>query len=178
MDLCASADAWFGLAGVAVGFILGELSGVVRRKLEISRRRKLIVSELKSILSQLPQKLDLLTKARDALKRKEVLPLMSVRILTAGYESVLADLYPHLTDLQRNCLHVIYERVRVAEEFMASFEASFLSALERDGLENARNVYSGLIEDIRNSYKVVEDLAKSYLADNPIDVFYVAKGAD
>src|SRR5258705_549395 len=80
-----SLQPWIGLIGVAVGFALGEVSRIMRRRLEIWRKKRLISSELRSVLAQIPDKRYLLQKASVALRRMEVLPLASVHVSTAGY---------------------------------------------------------------------------------------------
>ena len=167
----ASPQPWWALAGVVVGFCLAEGMRYVRYRWEIHRDRRLVKEELRAVLAQLPQKADILRKAIAKLQQKQVLPTMSVHALTTGYSSVLSALYPHLSLVERNCLHVIYERLRVMDEVMDSLERDFLAAVREKTVDNPWVVYADRLDDMLHSVGVVEELAKSYLSGKPVDVF-------
>lgn len=171
----SSSAPWVALAGVALGFLLGEGSRYARYRWEISRNKKLVRRELQTVLSQIPQKRDILHQAIAHLKQKQCMPMLSVRSVTTGYYSVLEALYPHLRLLERNCLHVIFERLRVVDDQMDGFEESFVRALKDKIIEDPSLTYVGRLEELLESYAVIEYLARSYLAKNPIDVFAIGE---
>jgi hypothetical protein len=162
---------WVALIGAIVGFLFGEGSRLIRHYWQIHRNKQLVKAELKAILAQLPYKKDILNQAIISMKGGRLLPMVSVRVLAIGYQSVLEELYPHLSALQRHCLHVIYERLRLADQFMDSFEDDFTKAIREKTFPDPWAAYIGKTEEILESYRVVEDLAQSYLSCNPIDVF-------
>ena len=163
---------WYApLVGVAVGFVLAEGSRYLCYRWVIVRDKRAIKTELRSILSQLPQKRDVLTQAIESLRADKLLPTRTVRAVVTGYSTLLPNLYPHLNLLQRNCLHVIYERLRVADEITDSFEEDFLRAVREKVMKDPWGMYSARLGELLESYQMVEDLAKSYLDGNPIDVF-------
>lgn len=164
---------WIGVFGVIVGFLLGEGSRYARRRWEIWRNKRIIRTELQSILSQIPNKKDILSQAIAHFRQKRFMPTLSVRMGTTGYYSVLGDLYPHLTTAQRNSLHVIYERLRVADEQMDNLEESFVRAVKDKIITDPWDTYTGKLAELLESYKVVEQLAREYLAGRPINVFEV-----
>ena len=173
--MTTSASPWIGLAGVAVGFLLGEGSRYARYRWEIWRNRRIVRTELQSILAQLPQKRDILQQAIGHMTEHKFMPTKAVRILATGYYSVLEDLYPHLKPIERNCLHIIFERVRVAEETLDKLEESFVRAVKDKVVSDPWGTFAGQLEETRESYKVVEELARSYLANKPEDVFAVGR---
>ena len=164
---------WIGLAGVALGFLLGEGSRYARYRWEICRKRKIVRTELQSVLAQLPQKRDILQQAIAHIATKRFMPTKSVRMVSTGYYAVLGDLYPHLKPIERNCLHVIYERLRVGEEMLDEFEDSFVKAVKDEIVTDPWETFGGRLEEVLASYTVVNDLAQSYLAGKPVDVFNV-----
>jgi hypothetical protein len=159
------------LAAVVVGFMLGEGSRYIREKLRIWRLKRTIRKELKSIKFQIPQKKDILSQLVDNLKKKALLPGLSVPIVSVGYNEMIKDLYDHLSSLQRNCLHVIYERVRIADKVLGSFKDDFLAAAKGGLLSDPWKAFTDQFEEIDKSYDVVLDLIDSYLSGIPIDVF-------
>ena len=173
MSTPTSIQPWLALIGVVVGFLLGEGSRLGRYFWQIRRNKELVRSELKAVLAQIPQKRDILNQAIPALQKGHVLPMQSVRAVATGYQSVLEDLYPHLSDLERNCLHVIYERLRVADEFMDAFEDNLTRIVREKTFPDPWSVHIGKIEEMLQSYAVVEELAQSYLSGSPKDVFCV-----
>ena len=168
-----SAQPWVALIGAVVGFSLGEGSRLFRGWWSIRKNKNVIAAELQSILYQISDKLDILNQELEHLKSKRVMPMLGVRSVMIGYQSIVQDLYPHLSVLERNCLHVIYERLRVADEFMESFESDISTAIREKVIEDPCNVFAGKIEDMIASYSTVKDLTTSYLAGTPIDVFRV-----
>jgi hypothetical protein len=172
--MCASSvSPWVGLIGVAIGFALGEGSRYGRYRWEIERNRKIVRAELESVLAQLPQKRDILQQAIEHLKEKRFMPTQSVRVVATGYYSVLDALYPHLKPTSRNCLHVIFERLRVADEIMDEFEESFVRAVKDKIIPDPYTTFSERLEELLQSYSVVEQLARSYLDGKPTNVFQV-----
>lgn len=169
-------DAWIGLAGVALGFVLGEGWAAVRRWRDVRRDKRTLIAELETIVAQIPDKIYLLYKAIAALEKSEVLPLTSVRVVTSSYEQTYENLLPHLTQKQRNCLHVVYERIRVAEEFMESFHTNLLGMINANSSDDPIGSYKGIAHDMKDSYMVVLDLIRSYLDGKPIDVFPTTSG--
>jgi hypothetical protein len=169
----SSVSPWIGLAGVAIGFALGEGSRYARYRWETARNRRIVRTELESVIAQLPQKRDILQQAIAHMNEKRFMPTLSVRMVATGYYSVLEDMYPHLKPLQRNCLHVIFERIRVADEQLDKFEQSFVAAMKDKVITDPWITFCGRLEELLESYAVVEALSRSYLANKPIDVFSV-----
>lgn len=176
MSAPSSLSPWIALAGVVVGFLLGEGSRYARYRWEIWRNKKIVWTELQTILSQLPQKRDILRQAIAHLKQQRFMPTLSVHSVVTGYHSVLDDLYPHLSLVERNCLHVLYERLRVADEQMEGFEESFINAVKDKIIDDPWSAYTGRLEELLQSFDVVEHLARAYIAKKTIDVFSQGAG--
>lgn len=176
MSSSSSIQPWVvALIGTVVGFLLSEGSRLVQYFWQIQRNKKLVRSELRAVLAQIPQKRAILIQAVGALRGKAILPMQSVRIVATGYHSVLEELYPHLLELQRNCLHVIYERLRVADEFMDEFEANLAKAVQEERFSDPWSLYIVKVEEILQSYVVIEELARSYLLGAPKNVFDIRR---
>ncbi len=143
----------------------------MRYRVDIWRNRRLVLTELQSVLAQIPQKRDILHQAMAHMKEQRFLPMVSVGTVTLGYYSVQASLYPHLTPMERNCLHIIFERLRVADEQMDGMEEGFMRAIKDKVLTDPWNVFANRCEELLTSYDMVAELATSYLEKNPIDVF-------
>lgn len=101
------------------------------------------------------------------------MPTLSCRTVATGYYSVLEDLYPHLSLRERTCLHIIFERLRVADEQAHGFGRNFIGAVKDKILPDPWNTFAGGLEELLESYSVIEQLARSYLAGKPEDVFGV-----
>jgi hypothetical protein len=161
------------LLGVVLGFSLGEGSRWIREKVHIRRLKHTIRLELTAVLAQINDKKDILRQAIEALNNGRVLPMMAVRAVTMGYRSYIEELYEHFSDIERNCLHVIYERLRVADEHMESFHEDFQKAVKDGMVENPWDAFVGYLEDLVDSYEVIKKLIDSYLYANPEDVFHI-----
>lgn len=159
------------LAAVIVGFMLGEGSRYLREKVRIWRLKRTIRNELESIRRQIPQKRAIVSQIITDLGKKVLLPGLSVPIISVGYIQLIKEVYEHLCPAQRNCLHVIYERLRVADEVLSRFMDDFIAAMKEGVLADPWKAYSDQLGDINASYNIVGDLIDSYLSGSPIDVF-------
>ncbi|MBN8476774.1 hypothetical protein [Sulfuritalea sp.] len=159
------------LAAVFLGFMLGEGSRYIRERLRVFRLKRTIQKELESIQRQIPQKKEIVSQIIGNLGKRVLLPGLSVPIISLGYDELIKAVYEHLSPLQRNCLHVIYERLRVADNTLANFKDDFLAMIKAGVLADPWKAFADQFQDINASYDVVEDLIASYLSNRPIDVF-------
>lgn len=95
----------------------------------------------------------------------------SVRSINSGYNQYIAELYEHYSLIEKNCLHVIYERLRICDEILSDFEQCFLDALQRGVIKEPYKAYAERLQDIYDNYTVIEELIKSFLSGTPKDVF-------
>lgn len=174
MKLCEIPTPAWSLLGVVLGFSLGEGARWIREKYRIRRLKRAIQNELSAILAQIEDKKDILRQAVQALHQSRVLPMVAVRAITLGYNSHIKDLYEHYSEIERNCLHVIYERLRVADQHMESFHEDFQKALKDQLVNDPWKAYAGYLGDIINSYDVVRTLIQSFLNGKPEDVFHTS----
>lgn len=162
---------WIALIGVIIGFLLGEGSRYLRYWIQVRRNKMLIRTELQSILKQLPQKSEILILAIEAMEKQQVLATNSVRAITIGYYAVREGVYLHLESTERNCLHVIYERLRIADEQMEELENFMIQSVKNGIPPNPSGAYIDRCEDLLRSYEVVSDLVGSYLSGRRVNVF-------
>ena len=168
----------WGLIGVVLGFALGEGSRLIRERLRIRRLKGAIRSELQAILAQIPDKEDMLRQAINALENRTVLPMAAVRFATTAYGSSIGDLYEHYSDLDRNCLHVIYERLRVSDSRTESFFEDFLKSIKDKVIDDPWKAYVTHLVEIDESFKVVKRLIDSFLTGKADDVFHIIEKRD
>jgi hypothetical protein len=170
LQLFKSSPFW-GIVGVIVGFILGEVSRYLRYRLRIRKLKKMIMRELEAILSQIPQKKDIIKKMINSLDEQKVLPGTSINFITNGYNRYLSEIYEHLSNLQKNCLHCIYEYLRIIDETLASFEQRFISGINEGVVSNPFEEFKKPLNDLMDTCNTSEMLIRSYLSGKPEDVF-------
>jgi len=159
--------------GALLGFLFGEASHLLRQRYRIRRLKHLIREELKAIAAQMEQKKDIIRKIIKNLDEKNILDGRSVHMLSIGYKNHISDLYEHLTVKQRNCLHVIYERIVVMDDFMDSIKKEFVFDQKQNIYNDLYGGYKVILQDFLQSCSVVDGLIQSYLNNDPTDVFYV-----
>ena len=162
--------AW-GLVGVLLGFFLGEGNRLIREECRIHKLKKVLKSELRSIRSQIESKEDILLQAIQECKTRRILPTISVRTVRTGYDAHIDDLYIAYSGLERNCLHVIYERLRICDELMDAYDKNFQESLERGIVKEPWDVVINQLEELLQSYDVIDRLIQSFLEGAPKDVF-------
>jgi hypothetical protein len=168
---------FWGVIGTVLGVVLGFFLNVayasfVRRK-HISNLKTALKDECKSLLCQLPLLIDIFEQCIDNLKQGKILPGAAVHSLSTVYSSAIAELYPYLKLKDRNLLHVVYERLRVGDEILENYESNLSREIKENLIGNPIQGWISRMTEQIGSYKVINDLIKSYLDGNPKDVFYI-----
>ena len=162
--------AW-GLVGVLLGFFLGEGYRLMLESYNIRKMKEVLQTELLSINAQIKSKEDILLQAIQSFQAGRVLPTISVRTVRTGYDAFIGTLYLIYSERERNCLHVIYERLRISDEIMDSFDKNFKESLKSGLIEQPWGVAVGQLEELLQSYDVIDGLIQSFLDGIPKDVF-------
>ena len=168
-------EAVLGLVGVIVGFLLSELSQSWRARSRIARARSAVTNELRSLHGQIPQLKDICNRAIKELRARTLLPTLAVPAMSSAYDANIEELQAHLTVRERNCLHIIYSRLNVADKVLSELEQDFRSAMSQSVFDNPFEAFADRLTDIYRSYDVIDTLIASFLKGEPIDVFYIEK---
>ena len=168
------------LIGVAVGFLLGEGSRLLRDWLRIRRLRAALCAECRSLVAQIPKLIETTKECVAKLRSAQALPSRPIRAVTTIYHAVIAELAPHLTVSERSVLHVAYDRLRAGDELLAAYEdkvadrlPTFRQGLYGSQLSDPIGTYMSKLSDLVGSYEEARRLLQSFLDGKPEDVFHV-----
>src|SRR6266540_7343002 len=114
------------LVGVILGWGLGEGTRWLRQALAFRRLREAVRAECEVLLDQLPDLKDMIDQVVRALGNEAVLPAGHVHTRKTAYAAVVAAGFPGLKRWERNLLHVVYERLRVADEVLDRYARDLL----------------------------------------------------
>ena len=165
---------FYGFIGIILGFVLSQYAMSWREFWSRKRAKKLILEELSANLALIPQKIDLVNKIRTALIKKELLSGESVPFITRAYDRFVLDAFFQLSTIQRDSLHVIYERMKQVNSYLPRFESELLNHLNLKIVNDPFAMYITRMDEILNSLGIVERLIEKYLEGKPVDVFYRA----
>ena len=157
--------------GVLLGFGLGELSRIIREWRQRRRLKAALLDELDMNLHLIPQKEDNLQNMIKALRNKTLLPGKSVHSASTVFRTHIGEIGAHLEPIYRDNLHVIYEHLRVNDEFMDQFEQEFKRDRQLKIMENPWDAYVTFLSDLLDSLNVVKRLISALRSKNPTDVF-------
>lgn len=130
-----------------------------------------MTAECTAILNQLPQVRELVDHVIAALQQQQILPATHVHTPRAVYTLAVTDLIPRLPTAERNLLHVAYEHLRVADEFLDGYGRDLLADLREGVIDDPWAAYESHLRDIATSLDTVQGLLGSYLKGEPIDPF-------
>ena len=159
------------LAAVCLGFLLSQFATTWRDIWKGRKAKRLISEELSSNLAILPQKREIIGQIIRELSRKKILPGESVPFMTTSYDLNLHLAYEYLKPLQRDSLHVIYERAKQSDAYLSRFESELLKHLDLKLIPNPYAMFVVRMREILETYRVIEDLSTKYISDMPVDVF-------
>ena len=164
-------EAWLGIAGVVVGFLLGEGSRWARERLNVRGIKRAIKEELGTILGQIDEKKDMLNQAIRALAQSQVLPLESLPVSSRIYDLSISRIAPDLSRAERNCLYAIHGRLRVYDRLLDSFEERVKRDIQMNVMTDPLAVHSTWLSSFVEDYDLVVSLVDGYLGGKPKDVW-------
>ena len=165
------------LLGVIVGFVLNELSQIIKKWRLTKQLKDALHDELNSNLYQLDQKIDIAHQMKTAIEQGNFLPSMSVPFASSVYSHHFPSILKDLSSIQRDNISHIYSNLRLLDEITFSMEKSYKEDIQGSVLADINSAYLGKIDDIINNYHVLKQLIASYLEGNPKDIYYRNKSA-
>lgn len=169
--------AFWGIIGTVLGVVLGFFLNVAHsyylRRKRICDLKKALRDECKSLVSQLPQLVDIYEQCVQKLNQGKILPGPAVSSLSTVYRSTISEIYPYLSLKERNLLHVVYERLRVGDEILQNYVSILSRELQEPLIKDPIQGWIVRMNDQIDSYRIIEGLLKSYINKEPIDVFNI-----
>ncbi len=160
------------LLGVIVGFVLNEVSQLIKKRLLTKQLKKALVDELESNLYQLDQKIDIANQMINAINQGKFLPGISVAFASSVYFHHFPSILTDFNSIQRDNIRHIYSSLIVLDEITSSLEKSYKEDIQTSVLADITTAYSHKVEDIIYSYNILKILITSYLKGNPVDIYY------
>lgn len=164
-------EAIWSLLGVVLGFALAESAQWLKRLRLKSRLRKSLIAELQSITRMVPSKVDVLSQAESHFKAGRVMPAQSTHFPREIYSRTIIEAPEILKDWERDCLHIIHERLRVVDAAMDSMEERFISINASYSSGQAMLAAVGSINDLKESLSQTSALAQSVVSGARVDVY-------
>lgn len=170
------------LGGVALSFVLqffyqkrrDEGLAIRERAADealLEKKREAIENELSTNAALLPQKKDLLLKIQKLLCQGKLLRSPSVRFPAYCYSNYIGEVTTSLTSRQRENLVIIYETLRIIDEYMDNFHSEYMDIMKKCvGVISFRGTYIGEIKDLVDQCSLAELLINKYLAGKPIKI--------
>ena len=163
------------LGGTIVGFFLNEGSRSIRDWKERSRLTRALREELETNLYQIEHKKDTLKTMIGALQENKVLGGLSVPCASAVYASHFPTIVKHLKPIERDLVQNVYGRMQLNDQFMTSFEESFKKDLKENIVKDSWAAYIAKLTELLDSYGVAQEVIKSFLEGQPVDVYQRSK---
>ncbi|MHB8068622.1 MAG: hypothetical protein ACYDIC_12075 [Desulfobaccales bacterium] len=163
----------WGLIGVVLGFSLNVVHSFIMKKIRVRQLKKALRDECQSLLSQVPQLVDIFEQCIDNLSQGKILPGPAVRSLSTVYRSTISEIYPYLSLKERNLLHVVYERLRVGDEILENYVSILSRELQEKLIKDPIQGWIVRMKGQIDSFVIIDDLLKSYIKCEPRDVFNV-----
>ena len=168
-------ESFWALVGVFLGFILGEVSRVIRERRELQDLKSGLWDELEANRWQIAQKRDIVRQMIDALASGHLLPGSSVPPITGIFDNHFGSVVKALKPIERDNVHHIYSLLKKNDAFLDSFEHSFKADVEGP-IKDPFAAYSTRLQEIDQSYGVTEVLIGDLLRGQPRDIYYRRSG--
>jgi len=162
-------DAWIGLVGVVIGFVLSTGQTLVADFLRRRRLRRALEDELRANLRAFTDKLDIIYQWQQHRKNNLVFDMRSVPFLRAIYDGHYAELVQKMTAKERNVLHFVYSYFATVDATMAQFGDDIAGKMPPEA-DNIIARYDACLADFAPLASKAEELINSFLAGMPVDV--------
>lgn len=164
-------EAIWSLFGVVLGFVLAESAQWLKLHRLRNRLRKSLLAELQSITRMVPSKVDVLNQAESHFKAGRVMPTQSTRFPREIYSRIIIETPEVLKNWERDCLHIIYERLRVVDISMESMEERFISINSSYSREQAVSAAVGSINGLKETLSQTCVLVQAVISGEHVDVY-------
>lgn len=158
------------LGGVVIGFFLQFFHQRGRDRALLTKKRRAIESELRTNAGMIPQKKDLLLKIQSELRKGKLLRGSSVRFPAYCYLDYIGEVSVLLTSRQRENLVIIYETLRIIDEYMDHLYSEYMEMKQSAIVPNFHKRYIGEIGDLVDQCSLAETLTEKYLAGEPVRI--------
>lgn len=167
-------EALWSLLGVFVGFILAEGTQWVKSKLSDRELRKGLTAELQSIIRMIPSRVNILQQAEDHLKNSHSMPTTSTHFPNHIYSNIIKNNPNIITPNERDCLHILYERLRIIDASMDNLESRLTTIAST--YSKAQGIEASLVavRDLKEALDSSTPLAQSIIDKSPIDVYPIS----
>lgn len=169
-------EAIWSLVGVFVGFLLSEGTQWIKRHTERRELHASLFAELQSIIRMTPSKLEILAQAEQSLRAGLIMPSVSTHFPAHAYSRVMSVAPDVLASEASDCLHVLYERLRIIDESMDAMESRFNEITKTHSVGQAVDAAIGSIQDLEKAIGTCQILAQSILDGTPINVYQLQGG--
>ncbi len=160
------------LIGIFTGFLLKELSDYIKGRINLKKYKRALDDELITISHQLEFKIDIAEQMIQALKIGKFMDGTSVPFARTAYDSFFPFMIDGLCALERDNVRHIYSTLEVSDKFMNDIEKSFKDDSQSGAMSNVNAAYLGKIEDILETYRVVQNVVKMYLIGEPVNIYH------
>jgi hypothetical protein len=159
------------LVGVVVGFGLAELTQWLKTLRNDQALRGGLKAELETIVRMIPHKVSIIVQAEGALQSARVMNTTSTHFPRQVYDRIIESAPHLLSAAERDCLHVLYERLRINDTVMDSLEERFNSMTTAHSIGAAVQATAGALGDLKTALTATADIASSFVNGRAIDVF-------
>ena len=160
-----------GLIGVVVGFVLHQLTELLKARRFVRTLQEVLEDELNTNLFQLEQKMALVHHMHEVLGEEPWLPDTSIPFASTVFDQHFAALLPALSHLQRDNLRHIYAHCKRLDARLLAFEQAYQEAWHHGMRVETTAAYGRTLADLLAHYRVVQDLIKAYLQGHPTDIY-------
>lgn len=160
--------------GVILGFILTLLKEWWDRKNNTQYIFHGIDSELKSNLSMIKSKDDILKQAKHYVPKKQILSPGGISFLTSFYTTNISDIVTNFKkDIDRNSLHIIYGHMISFDQTSNTLERDFIEMSKVFGEASSFAFFEGRINSLEKQLHMIKDLIEAHLNHAPINTLGV-----
>jgi len=164
------------LVGVVVGFLLSEVSSIVKKHIERKDAKNTLHDEVRFNHKQTENKIDILNQAVSALKNKRFLSTKCAKYSITEFESLYHIAIPKLSSLEKDNLRHLNSFYLTIDNLLNEFDESFKNDL--DNTEVRKNTLDSIYEagiiqldNIRESLEMSLTLSSGYLKGKPLPIF-------
>ena len=164
------------LVGVVVGFLLSEVSNIIKKRFERKDAKNTLLDEVRFNHKQTENKIDILDQAISALRNKRFLSTKCAKYSTTEFEKLYHIAIPRLSNLERDNLRHLNSFYLAIDGLLNNFDESFKNDL--DNTEVRKNTLDSIYEagtiqldNIRESLRKSLTLSSGYLKGKPLPIF-------
>ncbi len=164
------------ILGTITGFLLYEISDLVKKKRCNREYKNLILDEIDANFHQIIHKIEIVNQIIVALKMNKFLSGRCVEFSYFAFEHHFVKVITKFTPVERDNIRNIYGLLKKADEILNNFDDNYKNDVDnmqvrKNSLDGINRGHQTQLDDLKKTFERTQNIISCFQKGKPIDVY-------